>query len=171
MVVKIKPRSDILRDIIRDGKKHPNGWHAAFGKDRRLLSHDCYIFHPNIGIYLLKGYQKNPYEVKGVGLHLARHIDQDIQEQMIKNSGDFGILQGDIQKILTNINRGIPPEKILTSAIHGDDLGLTIPVRGSASTSKETFHHLKTTFSTKQKKLENRLEKMVSDDKGYTSYD
>ena len=169
--MKIKPRNDILKDIIREGKQHPNGWNAAFGKDSSSFSHDCYIFHPNIGIYLLKEYTKNPYEVKGVGSKLARHIDDDIEEQMRKKSGDFGIIQGDIQKILTNINRGIPPEQILTSAMRGDDLGLTIPVRGRASTSENTFHTLKSSLSHQQKKLETCFEKMVSEDGLYTSYE
>ncbi len=171
MSVKIKVRNDILKDIIRDGKKHPKGWNAAFGKDSTSFSHDCYIFHPNIGIYLLKEYNKNPFEVKGVGSKLARRIDEDIEEQMRKKSGDFGIMQGDLRKILTNINRGVHPEQILNSAIKGEDLGLTIPVRGRASTSENTFHSLKSTFSCQQKKLEACFEKMVSDDGLYSSYE
>ncbi|PNX47226.1 MAG: hypothetical protein BV459_04855 [Thermoplasmata archaeon M11B2D] len=171
MCVKIKPRNDILKDIIRDGKKHPNGWHAAFGKDPSLFSHDCYIFHPHIGIYLLKEYNKNPFEVKGVGSKLARHIDDDIQEQMSRKSGDFGIIKGDIQKIFLNIQRGIPPQQILSSALQGDDLGLTIPVQGRASTSIDTFHSLKNVFSHQQRKLETHLKKMVSDDGLFTSYE
>jgi hypothetical protein len=169
--VKIKQRNDILRDIIQEGKKHPKGWNAAFGKDSSSFSHDCYIFHPNIGIYLLKEYNKNPFEVKGIGSKLARRIDEDIEEQIRKKSGDFGIIQGDIRKILSNINRGIPPEKILTSAIQGDDLGLTIPIRGRASTSETTFHTLKNTFSRQQKKLDTCFEKMASEDGLYTSYE
>jgi len=169
--VKIKTRNDILRNIIRDGKKHPKGWHAAFGRDSILFSHDCYIFHPNIGIYLLKEYNKNPFEIKGLGSKLARRIDEDIQEQMIKKSGDFGIVQGDIRKIVGNIQRGIPPQQILTSALQGEDLGITIPVQGHASTSKDTFHSLKNTFSPKQKKLEIHLEKMISDDRLFNSYE
>lgn len=169
--MKIKQRTEILHDIIRDGKKHPKGWQVAFGNDSSSLSHDYYIFHPNIGIYLLKEYNKNPYEIKGLGSKLARHIDEDIQEHIKKTSGNFGILQGDIQKILSNIHRGIPPEKILTSALHGDDLGLTIPVRGQVSTSIDAVRSLKNTFSSQQKKLTNHLEKMVSDDGLYTSYE
>jgi hypothetical protein len=170
-LVKVKRRNDILTEIIGEGKKHPNGWNAAFGKDPETFSHDCYIFHPRIGIYLLKEYSKNPFEVKGVGSKLARRLDDDIEEQMMKKSGNFGIIQGDIRKILANISKGIPPEKILTSALNGDDLGLTIPLRGHASSSQDTFHSLKNMFSQKQKKLEACFEKMVSDDGLYTAYD
>ena len=122
-------------------------------------------------MYLLKEYDKNPFEVKGIGSMLARRIDEDIEEQMRKKSGDFGIIQGDLQKILTNINRGIPPQQILQSAIQGDDLGLTIPVRGRASSSETTYHALKNTFSRQQKKLETHFKKMVSDDGLYSSYE
>jgi hypothetical protein len=169
--VKIKPRNDVLKEIIGQGKKHPAGWNAAFGKDTTQFSHDCYIFHPSIGIYLLKEYNKNPFEVKGIGSKLARHIDDDIQEQLMKKSGDFGIIKGDIRKIITNLHKGIPPQQILSSAMSGEDLGITIPVQGHASTSKDTFHTLKTTFSQQQKKLETTFEKMVSDDGLYTSYE
>ena len=169
--MKIKPRNDILRDIIRDAKKYPKGWNATFGYDTNLFSHDCYIFHPNIGIYLLKEYNKNPFEVKGIGSKLARHIDEDIEEQITKKSGDFGIIQGDIQKILRNINRGIPPQQILTSAVNGGDLGITIPVQGKASTSKDTFYSIKNTFHPHQKKLETCFEKMISEDGLYKSYE
>lgn len=169
--MKIKPRNDILRDIIRDGKKHPNGWSAAFGEETTSFSHDCYIFHPDIGIYLLKEYSKNPFETKGVGLKLARHIDEDIQEQITKKSGNFGIIKGDVGKILANISRGVPPETILSSALQGDDLGLTIPVRGQASTSKDAFNSLRTTYSEKQKKLETCFEKIMTEDGLYRSYD
>ena len=120
---------------------------------------------------MLKEYNKNPFEVKGVGLKIARHIDDDIEEQMRRKSGDFGIIQGDIRKILGNINRGIPPEQILSSAINGDDLGLTIPVRGRASDSENTFHSIRDAYSRQQKKLETCFEKMISDDRLYSSYD
>jgi hypothetical protein len=169
--VNIKSRNAILTDIIHQGKHHPKGWSATFGKDADAFSHDCYIFHPNIGIYLLKEYHKNPFEVKGVGSKLARHLDDDIEEQITTASGGFGIIQGDIQKILTNINKGIPPQYILTSALHGKDLGIKIPVQGHASTSQDTFHSLNNTFSSQQKQLRTHVKKMVSNDGIYTSYE
>jgi hypothetical protein len=88
----------------------------------------------------------------------------------MKTSGDFGIVQGNIQRILTNIDRGISPRHILESAMDGKDLGITIPVKGSASTSKNTYHSLSHEFSTQQKKLKTSFEKIASDDGMYTSY-
>jgi hypothetical protein len=169
--VNIKPRNSVLSDIIREAKHHPKGWSATFGSDTDVFSHDCYLFHPDIGVYLLKEYHKNPFEVKGVGLKLARHLDDDIEEQITAASDGFGIIQGDIQKILANLSKGISPQHILTSALSGNDLGIKIPVQGHASTSQDTFHSLNTTFSSQQKKLSTQVKKMVSDDGIFTSYE
>jgi hypothetical protein len=169
--VKIKSRNAILSEIIQEGKQHPDGWSATFGSDPQSFSHDCYMFHPSVGIYLIKEYDKNPYEVKGIGSKIARHIDDDIMDRLANQSGDFGILQGDIPTILENINKGIPPRKILEGAIQGKDLGLKIPVRGHASTSKETYEYLDSAFSPKQKRLSSDFEKIVADDGLYSSYD
>ena len=117
MSVKIKSRRETLNDVIKDAKKYPKGWKAIFGKDNNRLSKDYYIFNPKIGIYLLKEFQKNPYEVKGIGGKIARYVDEDIENEMSKYATDFGIIQGDIKKILRNINRGVPIQKIFNAKI------------------------------------------------------
>lgn len=169
--VKVKSRSAILSEIIHEGKRHPDGWSATFGSNPQSFSHDCYMFHPSVGIYLIKEYDKNPYEVKGIGSKIARRIDDDIMDRLTHQSGDFGILQGNVYKILENINSGISPRKILESAIQGQDLGLRIPVRGKATTSQETYEYLDSAFSPKHKRLNSTFEKMVADDGLYSSYD
>ena len=169
--MKNKPRHEILNDIIKDSKKFPNGWKAAFGKDSKLFSNDCYIFNPNIGIYLLKEYQKNPFQVTGIGTKIARRIDEEIEESINKNSGDFGIIQGNIQKIIKNIEKGIHPQKIFEEGIKGNDLGITMPIKGKASTSENTFNYLQQTFASKQKKLNEKFEKIAADNGLYSSYD
>ncbi len=171
-MVKIKSRNEILKDVIRDGKKYPKDWNAIFGMDNKLLSKDCYIFHPNIGVYFLKEYQKNPFEIKGLGGKIERQIDEDIEVKVSKYAGDFGIIQGDFKKILKNLDKGIQPEKILDAAIKGkEDLGISVPVRGHASASKDVFNNIHNTLSVKQKKLNLKFEKMASDDGLYNSYD
>ena len=169
--MKIKRRTDILNDIIREAKKHPKGWTAAFGRDNTLCSHDCYIFNPHTGIYLLKEFQKNPFQTKGVGSKIARHIDEDIQEQIQGNTGEFGIIQGNIQKIMTNINKGIDPQQILEEGLKGKDLGIRLPVKGQAATSKDAYRSLKNSFSSEQKKVNKRFEQLATDDGLYQSYD
>ena len=170
--MKIKSRNQILNDIIRDGKKHPKEWKAVFGKDKTRLSRDCYILNPKIGVYLLKEYEKSPFEIKGVGGLVARRLDENIEEEVSKYAGDFGILQGDFKKILRNLEKGVEPEEIFEAAISGKkNLGLNVPVRGQASTSKDVFDNVRNNLSTKQKKVDEKFEKMASDDGFYKSYD
>ena len=169
--MKIKKRNEILNDVIRDGKKYPKEWIAVFGKDEKRLSKDYYIYNPNIGIYLLKEYEKNPFEVKGFGGKIARHIDEDIESEISKYAGDFGILQGDYRRIVKNLKKGVEPEKIFDAAFRGKkDLGITIPVRGHASSSKEVFNNIHNSLSNKQRKLDKKFEEMAGNEGFYTSY-
>jgi len=168
--VKIKPRNEILGDIIRDAKKYPKDWVATLGNDKRFGSKDSYIFHPKSGVYLLKEYSKNPFLTKGVGAKIARHVDDDILNTIEKNRVGFGIIQGDIGKIFRNIQNGVQPERIFNAALSGEDLGLKIPVKGSASTSKEIFNNMNNCLSSSQVKLDESLRKMIKEDRIYDSY-
>jgi len=170
--LKIKVRNEILNDVIRDGKKYPKEWKAVFGKDKTSLSRDCYIFNPNVGIYLLKEYEKNPFETKGLGGLVARHLDEEVQAQISKYAGDFGILQGDFNKIIKNLQKGIEPREIFDAAITGKkDLGISLPVRGHASTSKDVFNNLHNNLLTRQKKIDEKFKKIASDEGLYNSYE
>jgi len=169
--VKIKSRNEILTDVIRDAKKYPKNWKAIFGKDKERLSNDYYLCNPDIGIYLLKEYQKNPFEIKGIGSKIARHIDEEIDNEITKSTNDFGIIQGDIRRILKNIDKGIHPQKIFEAALKGKNLGLSLPVRGHASSSKDSFQNIRDTLSNKQKKLDSKFEKIAADEGLYTSYE
>ena len=169
--MKIKHRNDILNDVIRNAKKHPRGWKAIFGKDPNRLSNDCYLLNPEIGVYLLKEYQKNPYDIQGIGGKIARQVDTDIQADIKRYSGEFGIIQGDIRKIAENLKHGIHPHDIFEAAIKGKNLGLSIPMRGRASMSHDLYDHFQRTFSPQQKKVDERFEKIASENGLYTSYE
>lgn len=170
--MKIKNRNEILKDVIKEGKKNPKNWRAVFGKDEKRFSRDYYLFNPDSGIFLLKEYEKNPFETKGIGGKIARYVDQDIETKISKYSGDFGIIQGDFAKIYKNIGKGIKPEKIYNAALKGKkDYGLTIPIKGHASSSSDIFNGMRNILSNKQKTLDSKFEKLASDDGLYKSYD
>jgi len=170
--VEIKSRRKVLDDVIRDARKYPKGWKAIVGKDNERLSRDYYIFNPNTGIYLLKEYQKNPFNVRGIGGKIARQVDGDIEADISKYAGDFGIIHGDINKISKSILKGAHPQDIFDAAIKGEneDMGISMPMRGHASASKDSFTHLHNTLSTKQKRIDSKFEEMATDDGLYDSY-
>ena len=171
-MVKLKSRNEVLNDVIRDGKKFPKDWKAVLGKDNKRLSKDYYIFNPDVGIYLLKEYEKNPFEVKGIGGKIARHVDEDIDAEVSKYANDFGIVQGDYKKIIKNLEKGVKPQKIFDAAFRGKkDLGLSIPIRGHASSQEDVFKNIHNNLSAKQKKLDEKFENMASEDGVYNSYD
>ena len=170
--MKIKLRNEILNDVIKDGKKHPKEWKAVFGEDKTSLSRDCYIFNPKIGIYLLKEYEKNPFEIKGLGGLVARHLDEDVQAEISKYAGDFGIIQGDFKKIFKNLKKGIEPKEIFNAAFSGKkDLGISLPVRGHASTSKDVFNNIQSNLLIKQRKLDEKFKKFATGEGLYKSYE
>jgi len=171
-MVQIKNRSEVLNDVIKKGKKHPKNWNAVFSKDTKLMSNDYYLMNPNIGIFMLKEYQKNPYEIKGIGGKVARRIDDEIINKVSQKSGDFGIIQGDFNKIYKNINRGVKPKEIFDSAIKGKkDYGLKIPIKGKASNSDEAYKYINNELSEGKKKIDEKFEKIASDEGLYSSYD
>ena len=170
--MKIKNRNEILSDVIRDGKKHPDGWNAFFRYDNKRLSRDLYLMNNNSGLYFLKEYDKNPFETIGIGGRIARKIDDDININVSKHQGNFGIIQGDFQKILKNLEKGINPEKILNSALSGKkNYGMSIPVRGKASSSIDFIKKINNDFPKYHKRINNRFEKIANEDGLYRSYD
>ena len=169
--MKIKNRNEILNDIIFDGKKHPKGWQAIFGQDNQRLTRDCYLMNPEIGVYYIKEYDKNPFIIKGIGSKIARKIDDEIESEISKNKANFGIIQGDFKKIFKNIQRGIKPDRIFNEAIKGKkDLGLRIPIRGKASSSEEKFDSLNQILLNNRKKINSKIEEIANQDGLYQSY-
>lgn len=169
--MKLKTRDELFTDIIRQGKKHPKGWMASFSKDYQHLCDDCYLYHPSIGLFYLKEYQKNPFQHVGFGGKIARKIDDDLSEEFQKRSHDFGIIQGDIRKIACNIQQGVSPSEIIQSMFEGKNKGMTMPVKGKAATSSDPIHLLKNHGKEQQKKINDCFKKQASDNGLYHSYD
>jgi len=169
--MKIKSRNETLNDVLKEAKRQPKNWKAIFGKDIHALSSDYYLYHPNVGLYFLKEYQKNVYERKGVGGKIARQVDSDIEKNINNLSDNFGIIQGDLNKIAYNLKQGVHPQKIINGALEGNDLGLQIPIRGKSSDSKETYHNLKENVPSSKKKIDHAFEKLAKKEGLYQSYD
>jgi len=75
--MRIRDWQDVLTDVV-ESDAEPDDWRAVAGDRRRGVGEDLYLGHPRGGVYLLKTYAKNPYEVQGVGTQVARKLDDEI---------------------------------------------------------------------------------------------
>jgi len=75
--MRVRQWQDLVADVV-DRDVDPAGWRAVAGPRRRGIGEDLYLAHPGVGLYQLKTYPKNPFEVRGLGGRLARSVDDDI---------------------------------------------------------------------------------------------
>ncbi|WP_435358710.1 hypothetical protein [Haloarchaeobius sp. DFWS5] len=75
--MRIRDWEDIVTDVV-ESSADPEGWRAVAGDRANGLGEDLYLGHPNSGVYHLKTYARNPYEVRGVGSRVARRLDDEI---------------------------------------------------------------------------------------------
>lgn len=78
---------DILSEVI-DNNRDPEGWRAVAGQRKRGVGEDLYLGHPSAGVYHLKTYAKNPYELQGVGTQVARKVDAGLDELLPRRDND-----------------------------------------------------------------------------------
>lgn len=76
-------------DEIKGKDVSPSGWRAVGGKRGTGPGDDLFLAHPEGGVYLIKAYAKNPFQVKGVGTEVARKVDEEV-EAYIPGPGDAG---------------------------------------------------------------------------------
>lgn len=75
--MRIREWQDILEDVT-DRPVDPDDWRAVAGDRAGGVGEDMYLAHPRAGVFFLKTYAKNPYEVRGVGTQVARKLDDEI---------------------------------------------------------------------------------------------
>ena len=91
--MRVRDWQDILEDVV-ESDADPAGWRAVGGDRAGGLGEDLFIGHPDAGVYQLKTYAKNPFQVDGLGTRVARRVDEDI-EPLFPAAGDspglFGV--------------------------------------------------------------------------------
>ena len=75
--MRIREWQDILEDVT-ERDVDPEGWRAVAGDRADGVGEDMYLAHPAAGVFFLKTYAKNPFEVRGVGTQVARNLDDEI---------------------------------------------------------------------------------------------
>lgn len=75
--MRIREWKDLLEDVAQQSVD-ADDWRAVAGDRAGGVGEDLYLAHPKAGVYLLKTYAKNPYEVQGHGGRIARSLDDEI---------------------------------------------------------------------------------------------
>lgn len=89
--MRVRDWQDVVRDVVEEDV-NPDDWRAIAGPRDRGVGEDLYLAHPNAGVYFLKTYAKNPYELRGVGSRVARSIDENIGGYLPSDgSGQFAV--------------------------------------------------------------------------------
>ncbi len=114
LLIHVKLREEILNEIIEKGKKNPKGWKGAYRYDTRLHAREYTFLHPTFGIYQLKEWQKNPYEVIGIGEKVGRKVDEDLLKKRI---GNFGIMRFNPTKLKETVEEEVSLESLIKEGI------------------------------------------------------
>ncbi|WP_435193894.1 hypothetical protein [Natronomonas sp. EA1] len=89
--MRVRDWQDILSEVT-ESKADPDGWRAVAGDRSSGLGEDMFFGHPDRGVFHLKTYAKNPFEVKGVGSRVARSLDDELEPLFpTKAGGRFGV--------------------------------------------------------------------------------
>ena len=88
--MRVRDWQDILEDVV-ESDADPAGWRAVGGDRASGIGEDLFVGHPDAGVFQLKTYAKNPFEVQGVGASVARRIDDDIDPLFPTSDGAEGL--------------------------------------------------------------------------------
>ncbi|GGL53350.1 hypothetical protein [Halocalculus aciditolerans] len=84
--MRVRDWQDVLADVTETNAE-PDGWRAVAGDRSNGIGEDLYLGHPAVGVYHLKTYAKNPYEVRGKGTRVARRLDDDLDSFFPEKTG------------------------------------------------------------------------------------
>jgi hypothetical protein len=85
--MRVRDWQDVLADVADEGTD-AEGWRAVGGRRADGVGEDLYVGHPSVGVYLVKTYARNPYEVEGVGTRVARTVDDGLDAMFPDRSAE-----------------------------------------------------------------------------------
>lgn len=76
--MRVRDWQDLIEDVV-ERDVDPEGWRAVAGDRRSGVGEDMFLGHPGVGVFQLKTFARNPFEVRGVGARVARHVDDELE--------------------------------------------------------------------------------------------
>jgi len=138
--MRIKSLQEILKEILQEGKKNPGEWKTISAPTPDRSGSDLLVFHPQVGpCYQIRAYEKNPYQIEGMGTKISHNIDNDflklVENQKIR--GNTGILDINYRILQKSFNEGKKIDRIFINALLGEkNQGLDILNLGSSYSTK-----------------------------------
>ena len=93
--MRVRDWQDILEDVV-ESDADAGDWRAVAGDRRGGVGEDMFLAHPSVGVFQLKTYARNPFEVRGVGARVARKVDDELDPLFPGEDSDgrFGVNDG-----------------------------------------------------------------------------
>ena len=167
----VKDLQQILKEIMKEGKKYPGEWKSIIAPTRDFSGSDLIVFHPTEGpIFQVRAYEKNPLKMEGIGTRLARSVDEDFLKLIDKHKqkGNMGMLNLNYKLLEHSLKDGGKMDKILFDAILGKkDQGLDyLNLGGSYHRPDKPFPLL----TEEQRRLEKEYMRLVTRDQKNSMY-
>ena len=176
--MRIRNWQDVLQELISKDSD-PQKWRAISGIRSGGIGEDLYLCHPGAGLYHLKTYAKNPFEVQGVGTRLVNKIDGGISDQFPREvDGRFAIHKPIVEKMeVKKVTQRV--EETLRAHVDAPTTSLDLfedvmvaigsPAYGpldyrGIGNRPESLDMLAREFQDMDRKLELKLEEMIKDD-------
>jgi len=178
--MRVRDWQDILTDVV-ESNADPDGWRAVGGDRARGIGEDLYFGHPRVGVFQVKTYAKNPYEVQGVGAEVARRIDDELDPLFPKEAdeGMFGVQQAvesedeaedkasKLEEVVqTHADAPTTPDALFEDVMDALDSPAYGPMEFDHYDRPAELDELTDTFEEAEELLEAEFEDVVDDDVG-----
>jgi hypothetical protein len=176
--MQVRDWQDIMEEVVDSGAD-PEGWRAVGGDRSGGIGEDLYIGHPSIGVFQVKTYARNPYEVQGVGARVARRVDDEL-DPLFPERGDapghFGVQkpvdEAEAEDVATKLETVVEthaeaptsPEALFDDIMDAVDSPAYGPMEFESQDRPEAMDELTDTFEEAEALLDAEFEDVVDDD-------
>ncbi len=176
--MRVRDWQDILEDVI-GSDADPDGWRAVAGDRRGGLGEDMFVGHPSVGLYQLKTYARNPFDVEGVGTRVARDLDEEIGSYLPDDDSEglFAINQppedeSEAEEVASELEEVIKahaeaptePDHLVEDVLEAMDSPAFGPIEYDQYDRPDPLDELTGTFEEAQSVLDAELDDLIDED-------
>lgn len=176
--MRVRDWQDIVNDVVEEDAD-PDDWRAVAGDRASGVGEDMYLGHPAVGVFQLKTFAKNPFEVKGVGTRVARRVDEDLDplfpgedararfgvQQPPEDEDDAERKANHLQEVLqAHAETPTSPDDLFEDVMEVLDSPAFGPMEYEQTDRPESLDELATTFADAEEVLDAELDELVDED-------